>query len=113
MTPNALTIRRPYPVDEIRQTRVHMAMRRLGMTNRELAHLANLQEKNLNNLTSGRWRSREAEVRVAYILDQDVDYLFPLRTRDELVAMAQAAAEEKAAVERRRAANMARLGVAV
>ena len=113
MKPQTLTITRPYPVDEIRQSRVHMAMRRLGMTNRELASLANLQEKNLNNLTSGRWRSREAEVRVAYILDQDVDYLFPMRTRDELVAMAQAAAEEKAAVERRRAANMARLGVAV
>lgn len=52
-------------------------------------------------------------MRVAYILDQEVDYLFPVRTRDELVAMAQAAAEEKEAVERRRAANMARLGVAV
>lgn len=113
MKPQTLTITRPFPVDEVRQSRVHMAMRRLGMTNRELAGLSQLQTTDLSNLISGKWRSREAEVRVAYILDQDVDYLFPLRTRDELVAMAQAAAEEKAAVERRRAANMARLGVAV
>lgn len=108
---NTLTLTRPWPVDEIRQSRVHLAMRRLGMNNRELSRLANIPEKNLNHLTSGRWRSREAEVRVAYVLDQDVDYLFPLRTREDLVAMAIAAKEEKEAIAQRRKENFARLGI--
>lgn len=110
---NTLTLSRPWPVDEIRQSRVHSAMRLLGMSNRELAGLSQLQERHLTNLISGRWRSQEAESRVAYILGQDTDYLFPLRTREELVAMAIAAKEEKEAIAQRRRENFARLGLAV
>lgn len=50
-------------------------------------------------------------MRVAYVLDQDVDYLFPLRTREDLVAMAIAAKEEKEAIAQRRKENFARLGI--
>ena len=108
---NTLTLSRPWPVDEIRQSRVHSAMRLLGMTNRELAGLSQIQVTNLNNLISGRWRSAEAESKVAYILGQDSSYLFPYRTREDLVAMAIAAKEEKEAIEQRRRENFARLGI--
>ena len=110
---NTLTLSRPWPVDEIRQSRVHSAMRLLGMTNKELAGLSQIQVTNLNNLISGRWRSAEAESRVAYILGQDSSYLFPYRTREDLVAMAIAAKEEKEAIAERRRENFARLGIAV
>ena len=110
---NTLTLSRPWPVDEIRQSRVHSAMRLLGMTNRELAGLSQLQESHLTNLISGRWRSPEAEAKVAYILGQDSSYLFPYRTRDDLVEMAIAAKEEKEAIAQRRKENFARLGIAV
>ena len=110
---NTLTLSRPWPVDEIRQSRVHSAMRLLGMTNKELAGLSQIQVTNLNNLISGRWRSAEAESRVAYILGQDSSYLFPYRTREDLVAMARAAKEEKEAIAERRRENFARLGIAV
>jgi plasmid maintenance system antidote protein VapI len=83
------------------------------MSNKELAGLSQIQVTHLTNLISGRWRSQEAESRVAYILGQDVDYLFPLRTRDDLVAMAIAANEEKEAIAQRRRENFARLGIAV
>jgi hypothetical protein len=83
------------------------------MSNKELAGLSQLQTTDLSNLISGRWRSQEAESRVAYILGQDVDYLFPLRTRDDLVAMAIAAQKEKEAITQRRRENFARLGIAV
>ena len=112
-TINILTLSRPWPVDEVRQSRVHSAMRLLGMTNRELAGLAQIQITNLNNLISGRWRSAEAEAKVAYILGQDVDYLFPYRTREDLVAMAIAANKEKELIAERRKANAIRLGIAV
>lgn len=110
---NILTLSRPWPVDEIRQSRVHSAMRLLGMTNKELAGLSQLQVTHLANLISGRWRSAEAESKVAYILGQDSSYLFPYRTREELVAMAIAAKEEKEAIAQRRKENFARLGIAV
>lgn len=110
---NTLTLSRPWPVDEIRQSRVHSAMRILGMTNKELAGLSQIQVTHLANLISGRWRSQEAEARVAYILGQDSSYLFPYRTREELVAMAIAAKEEKEAIAERRRENFARLGFAV
>lgn len=110
---STLTLSRPWPVDEIRQSRVHSAMRLLGMTNKELAGLSQLQVTHLANLISGRWRSAEAEAKVAYILGQDASYLFPLRTREELVAMAIAAQKEKDAVAQRRRENFARLGIAV
>lgn len=110
---NTLTLSRPWPVDEIRQSRVHSAMRLLGMTNRELAGLSQIQVTNLNNLISGRWRSPEAESKVAYILGQDSSYLFPYRTREDLVEMAIAAKEEKEAIAQRRKENFARLGIAV
>ena len=110
---NTLTLSRPWPVDEIRQSRVRSAMRILGMTNKELAGLSQLQVTDLSNLISGRWRSAEAESKVAYILGQDASYLFPLRTREELVAMAIAAKEEKEAIAQRRKENFARLGIAV
>lgn len=104
-------IHRPYPVDEVRQSRVRLAMRRLGMSSRELAGLAQLQETHLTNLTSGRWRSRAAEERVAYVLGQDVDWLFPERSQEELLRMRREQEEERLQVQRRREENMRRLGV--
>ena len=50
---------------------------------------------------------------MAYILGQDVDYLFPYRTREDLVAMAIAANKEKELIAERRKANAIRLGIAV
>ena len=110
---NTLTLSRPWPVDEVRQIRVHTAMRQLGMSGRELAALSQITKNNLSDLISGRWRSAEAEAKVAYILGQDEDYLFPYRTREDLVAMAIAANKEKELIAERRKANAIRLGIAV
>ena len=110
---NILTLSRPWPLDEVRQNRVHSAMRLLGMSTTELSGLIQLERTEVAKLISGRWRSAEAEAKVAYILGQDVDYLFPYRTREDLVAMAVAAAKEKELVAERRKENYRRLGIAV
>lgn len=104
-------LRRPYPVDEVRRHRVELAMRRLGMTNRELAAMSKTRETDLPSLISGRWLSRTAEERVAHVLGQDVEWLFPQRSQEELLRMREEQEEERRQTLRRREENLRRLGV--
>jgi len=90
---------RPYPLDRERRQRVLVALAERGMTISDLARYLGIDQSIVSKVISGRRLSPKTEKRIAEFLDKPADYLFPLRTPEEIGEMrrAEAAAKGKAA----------------
>lgn len=83
-------LRRPYPVDTERKRRVLTELARRGLTISKLAIRIGCNRGNVTSCISGRLLCRPLEVRIASFLQLPVEYLFPVRTVGQLLAMQQA-----------------------
>jgi plasmid maintenance system antidote protein VapI len=81
---------RPYPIDRERRRRVLQELVARDMTISDLARALNLCLPHVSNTISGRRLSPRAEQRIADYLGKSIDYLFPLRTPEEIGRMRQA-----------------------
>ena len=87
---------RPYPIDRERQIRCQTVLSQLNMTITELAFLLGLSKPYISNLVSGRELSVKNEKRIASFLGVPSDFLFPQRTPQEIAALREQEAKEKA-----------------
>jgi len=90
---------RPYPLDRERRQRVRVALAERDMTISDLARSLGTSKQYISAVVSGRRLSPKTEQRIAEFLDKPADYLFPLRTPEEMGEMrrAEAAAKGRAA----------------
>ena len=90
---------RPYPLDIERRRRVMVALAERDMTISGLARCLGVSRVLVSNVISGRRLSSKTERLIAEFLGRPADYLFPIRTPEEIGAMrrAEAAAKGEAA----------------
>jgi plasmid maintenance system antidote protein VapI len=80
----------PYPIDRERRKRVLLELVHRDMNISALARSLNLCRSYVSDLVSGRRLSAQAEQRIADFLGKSVDWLFPLRTPEEIGKMRRA-----------------------
>jgi plasmid maintenance system antidote protein VapI len=86
---------RPYPLDHERRRRVLIALAERGMTISGLAKALNIARTCLSETISGRRLSPKTEQRIAAYLRKPIEYLFPIRTHEEIKKMRDAEARQK------------------
>ena len=80
-------LRRPYPLDRERKRRVMVELARRDMTISDLAMRLGCNRGNLSSCISGRLIHCPLEKRIASYLALPAEYLFPVRTAEQLRAM--------------------------
>lgn len=93
---NYTGLKRPFPLDEERKRRVMVELARRGLTISELASRIGANQGHVSSCINGRLLSRTLEERIASYLKLPAEYLFPVRTGKQLLAMKQAEEEGKA-----------------
>jgi transcriptional regulator with XRE-family HTH domain len=78
------------PIDRERRKRVLLELVARDMTISALANALNLWQSYVSEVISGRRMSVRAEQRIAEFLGKSVDWLFPLRTPEEIGKMRRA-----------------------
>lgn len=86
---------RPYPIDKERKERALSVLTACGMSCAELAKFMGWQKSYVSNLIAGRELSVKNEKLVAGFLGVPVEFLFPLRTPQEIAALREQEAREK------------------
>lgn len=84
---NLTGLKRPYPLDRERKRRVMVELARRGLTVSELARRINYNRGHVSSCISGRLLCRPLEKRIASYLALPAEYLFPVRTAEQLRAM--------------------------
>jgi len=86
---------RPYPLDHERRRRVLVALAERDMTISDLSRHLYVTRSCISEVISGRRLSQKTEQRIADFLGKSADYLFPLRTPEEIGEMRRAEAATK------------------
>lgn len=75
------------PIDTERKRRCMAELARRGLTITKAASLIGVSQQYVSDIISGRKRFRSAEKKLADLLALPVDYLFPARSKRELLSM--------------------------
>lgn len=102
---------RPYPIDKERQQRCLTILDQLNMTITELAQFMGFSKQYTASLISGRELSVRNEARIAGFLGVPVEFLFPLRTPQEIAALREQEAREKEQAQVKKAQRLELLKV--
>lgn len=97
---------RPFPIDKERQCRCQTVLSQLNMTVTELAQFMGFSKQYTASLISGRELSVKNESRISDFLGVPVEFLFPLRTPQEIAALREQEAREKALAEAKKAKRL-------
>lgn len=87
---------RPFPIDKERQYRCQTVLSQLNMTITELAQFMGWYKSYTSELISGKRISPVNEKRIATFLGVPAEFLFPQRTPQEIAALREQEAKEKA-----------------
>ena len=86
---------RPYPLDRERRKLVLVALAERGMTISDLARSLGIDQAIVSKVISGRRLSTKTEQHIAEFLGKPADYLFPVRTPEEIGKMRRKEASAK------------------